>query len=111
MIRENDVMPKNSDDISSLRTLAIDRAQARENLKQNTEATRERLKPSNLMAEAKGKAAARVRKAGESAINGIRAHPGITATVAATATLIAMRKPITKLVANHMKSEPDQTEE
>lgn len=104
-------MPKNNDDISSLRTLALNRTQARENLKHDTAATRERLKPSNLMAEAKSKAAARVRKTGEGAINGIRAHPGITATVAATATLIAMRRPIAKLIANHQKSRLDQTEE
>ncbi len=104
-------MAKNNDEIFSLRSLSIDRDQARENLKQDTAATRERLKPSNLMAEAKGKAAKRVRKAGESAISGVRAHPGITATVAATATLIAMRRPIARLIASQKKSGPEQTEE
>ncbi len=102
-------MPKNNDDISSLRARAMDRTQARENLKQETAAARERLKPSNLMTEAKSKAAARVRKTGKSAVSGIRAHPGITATVAATATLIAMRRPIARLIANRQKSRPDQT--
>tara|TARA_R110002033_G_scaffold19427_2_gene49851 strand:- start:458 stop:775 length:318 start_codon:yes stop_codon:yes gene_type:complete len=105
------MMPNNNDDIFSLRALSIDRDQARENLKQDTAATRERLKPSNLMAEAKGKAAQRVRKAGESAVNGVRAHPGITATVAATATLIAMRRPIARMMARQKKTEPDQIEE
>ena len=104
-------MAKNNDEIFSLRSLSIDRDQARENLKRDSAATRERFKPSNLMSEAKGKAAARVRKAGESAISGVRAHPGLTATVAATATLIAMRKPIARLIANQKKSEPDPIEE
>ncbi len=104
-------MAKNNDEIFSLRTLSMDRDQARENLKQDTAATKERLKPSNLMAEAKGKAAQRVRKAGESAISGMKANPGITATVAATATLIAMRRPIARLMAKQKKTEPDQIEE
>lgn len=105
------IMPKKNDEIFSLRSLAIDRNQARENLKDNTAATRKRLKPSNLLSEAKSKAAGRVRKAGESAINGMRANPGITATVAATATLIAMRRPIARLIANKKKSAPKQIEE
>ncbi|MGB5484069.1 MAG: hypothetical protein WBM93_06180 [Parasphingorhabdus sp.] len=104
-------MARNNDEISSLRSLAAHRDQARDNLKQDTAATRERLRPSNLMSEAKNKAAKRVRKIGQGAIDGIRAHPGITATVAATATLIAMRKPIARLIANQQKSEPDQIEE
>ena len=104
-------MPRNNDEILSLRNHAINRDLARETLKQDTAATRERLKPSNLMAEAKNKAANRVRKAGQDAVDGIRAHPGITATVAATATLIAMRRPIIRLIANQQKSKPDQIEE
>lgn len=104
-------MARNNDEIFSLRNLSIDRDQARANLKRDTAAARERLKPSNLLSEAKGKAADRVRKAGQGAINGVRAHPGLTATVAATATLIAMRRPIARLIANHKKSEPDQIEE
>lgn len=104
-------MAKNNDEIFSLRNLSMERDQARANLKQDTAAAKERLKPSNLMAEAKSKAATRVREAGESAISGVRAHPGITATVAATATLIAMRRPIARLIANQKKSAPDQTEE
>jgi len=104
-------MPKNNDEIFSLRNLAIDRDQARANLKRDTAETRTRLKPANLMTEAKNKAADRVRKAGVTAIDGIRSNPGLSATVAATATLIAMRRPITKLIANRKISEPDQTEE
>jgi len=104
-------MPSNNDEIFSLRNLAIDRDQARANLKKDTAETRKRLQPANLMTEAKSKAAARVRKAGASAINVVRANPGLTATVAATATLIAMRKPIAKLIANRKISEPDPIEE
>ncbi|MEH6661940.1 MAG: hypothetical protein V7679_09860 [Parasphingorhabdus sp.] len=105
------MMPKSNDEIFSLRNLAIDRDQARANLKRDTAETRTRLKPANLMTEAKHNAADRVRKAGMNAIDGIRANPGLSATVAATATLIAMRRPIAKLIANRKISEPDQTEE
>lgn len=104
-------MPKNNDDIFSLRDLAMERDQARDTLKKDTATTKERLKPSNLVAEAKNQAAERAKKAGTSAINGIKANPGITATVAATATLIAMRKPIARLIAKRKPSEPDQIEE
>ncbi len=104
-------MPKNNDEIFNLRNRAMDRDQARHNLKRDTREARERLKPSNLIAEAKGKAAARVRKVGTDAIRGIRANPGLTATVAATATLIAMRKPIAKLIADRKLSDPDPIEE
>jgi hypothetical protein len=104
-------MPNKNDDIFSLRSLAIDRDQARKNLKRDTAVTRERLKPANLVIEAKSKAAGHVRKVGADALSGIRANPGLTATVAATATLIAMRKPIARLIANRNKSEPDIIEE
>ncbi|WP_217272255.1 hypothetical protein [Sphingopyxis sp. BSNA05] len=104
-------MPNKNDDIFSLRNLAINRDQARANLKRDTAEAKTRLKPENLMAEAKHNAAERVRKAGANAIDGVRAHPGLTATVAATATLIAMRRPIARLIANRKASEPDQTEE
>lgn len=105
------MMPNNNDEIFSLRHLAMARDQARKNLKRDTAEARERLKPSNLITEAKSKAAARVRKAGTSAINRMKANPGLTATVAATATLIAMRKPIAKLIANRKTSEPESIEE
>ena len=104
-------MPQNNDEIFSLRNLAMDRDQARANLKNDAAETRERFKPSNLVTEAKNKAAGGVRKAGMRTLDGIRANPGLTATVAATATLIAMRRPIAKLIANRKISEPDQIEE
>ncbi len=104
-------MPRTNDEIFSLRSLAMNRAEARENLKLDSAATRERLKPSNLVAEAKSKAANQVGKAGRNAAKGLKAHPVITATVAATAALIAMRRPIAKLIANQKKSQPDQIEE
>ena len=74
-------MAKTNDEIFSLRSLAMDRAQARENLKIDTAATRERLKPSSLVWEA------------------------------ATAAMIAMRRPIARLIASQKKSQPDQIEE
>ena len=104
-------MPRNNDDIIALRNLADNRDLARKNLQQDTAAARERLKPSNLVSEAKTAAAKRARSVGERAVRGIRANLGITATVAATATLIAMRKPIARLIANQKKSQPDQIEE
>jgi len=104
-------MPRNKDEIFSLQTLAIDRELARKNLKRDTTAAKERFTPSNLVEEAKTKASRRVRQAGQSAVDGVRAHPFLTATVAATATLIAMRKPIAKLIANRKPSEPDAIEE
>lgn len=104
-------MTRKNDDIASLRALATDRARARDNLRKDSRAARERLKPSNLIAEAGNRAAARVRQVGDNAISGVRAHPGITATVAATATLIAMRRPIARLIANNRKSDPDPIEE
>jgi hypothetical protein len=105
------MMPTNNDEISSLRDLAKDRDQARQNLRRGTTETRERLKPSNLLTEARHNAAQRIRKAGTSAIRGIRANPGLTATVAATATLIAMRKPIARLIANRKLPKPESIEE
>ena len=104
-------MPRNNDDIFSLRTLAMNRDQARKNLKREAVETKERLKPASLMTEAKTKVVDQVRKAGTGAIDGIRANPGLSATVAATATLIAMRRPIAKLIANHKMSETDAIEE
>jgi hypothetical protein len=105
------MMSRTNDEIFSLRSLAMNRAEARKNLKLDTAATRERLKPSNLVAEAKSKAADRVGDAGRKATKGLKAHPAITATVAATAALIAMRRPIARLIANQKKSPSDQIEE
>lgn len=104
-------MPRNNDEIFNLRNLAMERDLARKNLKRETAETKERFKPANLMAEAKVKAAKGVRKAGAHAVSSIRANPALTATVAATATLIAMRKPIARLIANRNISDPDPVEE
>ncbi|MEH6715996.1 MAG: hypothetical protein V7671_09535 [Parasphingorhabdus flavimaris] len=103
-------MAKTNDEIFSLRSLAMDRAQARENLKIDTAATRERLKPSSLVSEARNKATQKVGKAGQKATEGLKAHPVITATVAATAAMIAMRRPIARLIASQKKSQPDQSQ-
>jgi hypothetical protein len=105
------MMARNNDEIFSLRRLAMDRKQARENLRIGTSAAKERLRPSNLVEEAKTKAADQASKAGQIAIKEIKAHPVISATVAATATLIAMRRPIARLITNNKPSEPDQIEE
>ncbi|MEJ6593566.1 hypothetical protein [Parasphingorhabdus sp.] len=105
------MMPRKNDKILNLRNLAIDRDQALANLRKDTAETRKRLKPANLITEAKSKFARRVQKTGARAINVVRVNPGLTATVAATATLIAMRKPIAKLIANRKISEPNPIEE
>ncbi|PHR16843.1 MAG: hypothetical protein COA41_13790 [Sphingopyxis sp.] len=104
-------MPTNNDEIFNLRTLAIERDLARTNLKRETAAAKERFKPSNLVEEAKTKASKSVRQAGGKAIDEIKANPVLSATVAATAMLIAMRRPIARLISNRNPSEPDAIEE
>ena len=89
-------MTQNNDDIFRLRSLAIEKKQARENVRQELSDTKERLRPANLIQEAKDKTLDRVQKAGEDALQGVKNHPGKVATVAAAAALVALRKPLTK---------------
>lgn len=104
-------MSRNNDDIFNLRNLAMERRQAREKLKGNATETKERFRPSNLVEEAKDKALDQVLKTSKTAVDGVKAHPGITATVAATATLIALRKPLAKLITDHRATNDNPTEE
>lgn len=93
-------MTQKNDDIFKLRNLAIEKQEALENLSDDFTETKERLRPANLMQEAKDKALDRVQKTGESALQGVKDNPGKVATVAAAATLLALRKPLTNYFAN-----------
>ncbi|WP_108809949.1 hypothetical protein [Sphingorhabdus sp. Alg231-15] len=93
-------MTQKNDDIFKLRNLAIEKKEAMENVKEDISETKERLKPANLIQEAKDKALDRVQKTGETALQGVKDNPGKVATVAAAATLLALRKPLTNYFTN-----------
>ncbi|MEH6756600.1 MAG: hypothetical protein V7676_03710 [Parasphingorhabdus sp.] len=88
-------MTQNNDDIFNLRDLAIERQQARDHLKEDFSQTKERLRPTNLIQNAKDKALDRVQKTGKIALQGVKDNPGKVASVTAAATLLALRKPLT----------------
>ena len=88
-------MTQKNDDIFTLRDLAIEKQEAREHLKNDFSETRERLRPANLIQNAKDKALDRVQKTGEAALQGVKDNPGKVASVAAAAALLALRKPLT----------------
>lgn len=96
-------MTQSNDDIFSLRNLAIEREEARENLKDNFSETKERVRPSNLIQEAKTKALDRVQKTGKDAVETVKANPAVTVSVIAAAALVALRKPITQFMSNRTK--------
>lgn len=93
-------MTQKNDDIFKLRSLAIEKEQARENVKDDISQTKERLRPSNLIQEAKDKALERVQKTGETALQGVKDNPGKVASIAAAAAVLALRKPVTNYLAN-----------
>lgn len=93
-------MTQKNDDIFKLRNLAIEKAQARENVKDDISQTKERLRPANLIQEAKDKALERVQKTGETALQGVKDNPGKVASIAAAAAVLALRKPVTNYLAN-----------
>lgn len=93
-------MNQKNDDIFKLRNLAIEKKEARDNLREDFSETKERLRPANLLQEAKDKALDRVQKTGESALQGVKDNPGKVASVAAAATLLALRKPLTNYFTN-----------
>ncbi|MEP2381161.1 hypothetical protein, partial [Parasphingorhabdus sp.] len=76
-------MTANNDDIFNLRELAIERDQARENLKGNIVETKERIRPGNLVQDAKSKAVDQMQKTGKTAVDTVKSNPGITASVVA----------------------------
>lgn len=94
-------MTQKNDEIFKLRNLAIDKQEKREHLKEDFAETRERLRPANLIQEAKDKALDRVQKTGESALQTVKDNPGKVASVAAAATLLALRKPLTNYFTSH----------
>lgn len=89
-------MTQKNDDIFRLRSLAIEKQQARNTLRDDLSDAKERLRPSNLIQEAKNKTLDQVHKTGEGAIQGMKDHPGKVASVAAVAALVALRKPLAK---------------
>lgn len=93
-------MTQKNDDIFKLRNLAIEKKEARESLKQDFSETKERLRPANLIQEAKEKALDHVQKTGESALQGVKDNPGKVASVAAAAALLALHKPLTNYFAS-----------
>ncbi|MEW4466766.1 hypothetical protein AB1K62_02900 [Parasphingorhabdus sp. JC815] len=89
-------MTQNNDDIFRLRSLAIEKKLARDNVRKELSDTKERLRPANLIQEAKDKTLDRIQKVSEDALQGVKDHPGKVATVATAAALMALRKPLTK---------------
>ncbi|HEY9092738.1 hypothetical protein [Parasphingorhabdus sp.] len=93
-------MTQKNDDIFRLRSLAIEKQQARDTLRKDLSDTKERLRPTNLIQEAKNKTLDQVQKTGEGALQGMKNHPGKVASVAAVAALVALRKPLAKHYTN-----------
>lgn len=93
-------MTQNNDDIFRLRSLAIEKKQARDTLRQDLSDTKERLRPSKLIREAKDKTLDGVLNAGEVAIQGVKDNPGKVASVAAAAALVALGKPLVGFYTN-----------
>ena len=104
-------MTPNNDDIFSLREVAIARNAARESLRENIAETKDRVKPKNLMREAKDNALNKAQDAGKTAVETVKSNPGITASVIAAAALVTLRKPLTRLIAGRSASQtPDPKE-
>ena len=93
-------MTQKNDDIFRLRSLAIEKKQAREELRQDLSDTKERLRPSNLIQKAKDKTLDGVLKVGEDALQGVKDNSGKVATVAAAAALVALGKPLAHYYTN-----------
>lgn len=89
-------MTQNNDDIFRLRSLAIEKKLARDTVRQDLSDTKERLRPANLIRDAKDKTLDRVQKVGEETLQGVKDNPGKVASVAAAAALVALRKPLVK---------------
>lgn len=100
-------MTANNDDIFNLRELAIERDNARENLKGNFVETKERIRPGNLVQDAKSKAVDQIQKTGKTAVDTVKSNPGITASVVAAAALVAMRKPLSRFVSGQLRTAQD----
>ncbi len=104
-------MTRKNDDIFSLREIAIERNAARENLRDNIAETKDRVKPKNLMREAKDNALNKAQDAGKTAVETVRSNPGITASVIAAAALVTLRKPLTRLIAGRTTRQSPDSEE
>ncbi|MEP2989026.1 MAG: hypothetical protein ABJN65_03755 [Parasphingorhabdus sp.] len=104
-------MSKQNDDIFRLRELAIERDEARENLKENAADTKDKFKPVNLAKRA-GKVAVKNAKSGSEKVSqSVKEKPVVAASVAATvvaaATIAAFHKPIGKLIDKGLNPQSD----
>ncbi|MEL6876439.1 MAG: hypothetical protein AAGM33_13305 [Pseudomonadota bacterium] len=104
-------MTRKNDDIFSLREIAIERNAARQNLRDNIAETKDRVKPKNLMREAKDNALNKAQDAGKTAVETVKSNPGITASVIAAAALVTLRKPLTRLFAARTTRQTPDSEE
>ena len=104
-------MTQNNDDIFRLRSLAMEKQQAREVLRQDLSDTKERLRPSNLIREAKDKTLDGVLNASETAIQGVKDNRGKVATVAAAAAIVALGKPLAKHYTNRKAAKRPDTDD
>lgn len=104
-------MTRKNDDIFSLREIAIERNAARESLRDNIAETKDRVKPQNLMREAKESALNKAQDAGKTAVETVKSNPGITASVLAAAALVTLRKPLTRLIAGRTTRQSPDSEE
>jgi len=107
-------MSKN-DDIFRLRELAIERDDARQELKENIADTKEKLKPVNLAKRAGKVAADKAKVGGEKVTGSVKRNPAISASLAATilaaGTVAAFRKPIGKFIDEKLDSRSDDQDQ
>lgn len=108
-------MSKQNDDIFRLRELAIDRDEARENLKDNAADTKDKFKPANLAKRAGKIAVKNVKSGGEKVSETVKEKPVVAASVAASvvaaAAIAAFHKPIGKLIDKGLNSRSDDQQQ
>lgn len=104
-------MSKQNDDIFRLRELAIERDEARENLKENAADTKDKFKPVNLAKRAGKVAIENAKSGGEKVSETVKEKPVVAASVAASvvaaATIAAFHKPIGKMISKGLDSNSD----
>lgn len=100
--------PKNAADIEQAKRHA---ALAKARVETTVSALKQRVSPSNLAAEAKGKVKAKTNAIGGKASGAMRKRPAATSVVAGIAALIVLRKPLGKLRKALFGRKPKQPEE
>lgn len=108
-------MSKQNDDIFRLRELAIERDEARDNLKDNAADTKEKLKPVNLAKRAGKVAVQNAKSGGGKVTDTVKEKPVVAASVAASvvaaATIAAFHKPIGKMISKGLISQSDDQDQ